>query len=183
MSRALVTTLAALALSACTPRTDTAPPEPAPASTASSDVRTTLARMGNFSTFLLLVEHAAQSDLLVGPTVTVFAPSDEAFRTLPAGQLDALMRDPDALLAFVRYHIVSGRHTGRELVDLAQQKTMSGAEVRVTTSAPGTPERLMIGQAIITTPDLEATNGMIHVIDTPLVPPPDQPPITPPDQP
>lgn len=197
MSRALVTTLAiaTLALPACAPRTDTAPPEPvdvgpplqpklvepapepeptgtAELTDASGDVRTTLAQMGNFTTFLGLVEQAAQTELLIGDDlVTVFAPTDEAFRKLPAGQLDALMGNHDELVKFVRYHMMSGRLTGRELVDLARQQSMSGAELRVTASASGTPERIFINQATVVIPDLKAKNGLIHVIDAPLLPP------------
>lgn len=192
MSRAPIIALAALALAACAPRTDTAPPdrgpppepklvepapEPEPTRTAeltdaTGDVKTTLREMGDFNTFLRLVEQAAQSELLVGENlVTVFAPTDDAFAKLPAGRLDALMGDHDELVKFVRYHIMAGRLTGRELVDLSRQKTMSGAEVDVSATNIGTPDRVMIDQATIVMPDLKATNGVIHVIDAPLQPP------------
>ncbi len=197
MSHAITTTivLGAFALLACASRADTAPAEPvvvgpAPESVlvdpspeqeptptaeltnATGDLKLTLATMGDFTTFLRLVDQAGLSDMLVGSDlVTVFVPTDAAFAALPAGQLDALMSDRDELIKFVHYHMLAGRLTGRELVDLKRQPTMSGAEVEVNASNTGTPERVMIDRATIVMPNLKATNGVIHVLDAPLMPP------------
>jgi len=152
-------------------------PEPEPTPTAeltnaTGDLKLTLATMGKFTTFLRLVDQAGLGDVLVGPDlVTLFVPTDDAFAALPAGELDALMNDRHELVKYVQYHMMAGRLTGRELVDLARQTTMSGAEVDVTPSTAGTPERILIDRATIVMPDLKATNGVIHVLDASLTPP------------
>lgn len=202
MQRAISMTLVlgAFALSACAARTDTAPPEvhgpepvnaaplesqpvvdPAPeaeptgtaeVTDATGNVAVTLKTMGNFDTFLRVVDQAALSEHLVNADlVTVFAPTDEAFAAWPAGKLDKLMGDNTELVKFVNYHLISGKYTGRELVDLRNQKTMNGAEIMVTASTAGGKESIRLNQANVTMPDLKATNGMIHVIDAPLMPP------------
>lgn len=142
------------------------------AAMAKADIVDTAVSAGQFNTLAKALQEAGLVDTLKGAgPFTVFAPTDAAFNKLPPGRLDALTGDHHELVEFVRYHVLAGRLTGRELVDLARQQTMSGAEVRVTASATGTPERVMIDQATIVMPDLKATNGVIHVIDVPLSPP------------
>ena len=98
-------------------------------------------------------------------TFTVFAPTDEAFAKLPAGTLDALT--PDELTRVLRYHVLMGTVTSADAAALTAAPTVEGSEIKI---AMG--DALTVNDATVTEADLEVSNGVIHVIDTVLMPGP-----------
>ncbi|KPP88974.1 MAG: hypothetical protein HLUCCA08_01990 [Rhodobacteraceae bacterium HLUCCA08] len=121
-----------------------------------------------FSTLVTAVQAAGLVDTLKGDgPFTVFAPTDAAFAKLPAGTVEALLADPEALAAILTYHVVPGAVTS---ADLAGQRlsvaTVNGANVHIDATGGG----VMVEDATVTQADIEASNGVIHVIDTVLLP-------------
>lgn len=119
--------------------------------------------------FNRLVEALNQADLVdtlrgEGP-FTVFAPSDEAFSKLPKKTLDAALQDPEALRAILTYHVVPGRYTSDMLEGIDALKTIQGSPLKIDTSLG-----VRAGAAQVVKADVEARNGVIHVIDTVLLP-------------
>jgi uncharacterized surface protein with fasciclin (FAS1) repeats len=109
-------------------------------------------------------------DTLKGPgPFTVFAPTDAAFAKLPAGTVDTLLKPESKakLTAILTYHVVAGKVIAADVVKLKQAKTVNGAMVAVKVDGGN----VMINNAKVTTADIEASNGVIHVIDTVLLPP------------
>lgn len=96
---------------------------------------------------------------------TVFAPTDEAFDKLPAGTLDSLLQDKEKLTAVLTYHVVPGKLMAADVVKTRSAKTVQGDSLAIDTSAG-----VKVGSAQVVQTDIEATNGVIHVIDTVLVP-------------
>lgn len=124
---------------------------------------------GNFNTLVAAVTAAGLVDTLKGDgPFTVFAPTDEAFAALPAGTVDTLLlpENKDQLVAILTYHVVPGAVTSDQLagqhIDVA---TVNGAEVRVNGS-----NGVKVNDATVTTADIIASNGVIHVIDSVLLP-------------
>ncbi len=118
----------------------------------------------DFSTLVTAVVEAGLAEVLQGPgPFTVFAPTDAAFAALPAGLLDELLADPDRLRHILLYHVVHGRVRAGDLSD-GSLTTMQGAPVQIDTSGPS------VNQSGITATDIEARNGIIHVIDEVLLP-------------
>ena len=119
-----------------------------------------------------IVEVAAEAAGLVevlsgeGP-LTVFAPTDEAFAKLPEGTVEALLEDTDALRAILTYHVVPGRVMAADVVQLERAQTVQGAYVQIRTYG----ESVRINDATVVAADVEASNGVIHVIDTVILPP------------
>ena len=99
---------------------------------------------------------------------TVFAPSDEAFNKLPAGTVDSLLKpeNKDKLKAILLYHVVSGEVDSSQVVKLSSAKTLEGKDVTVAVNDGS----VTINNAKVITPDVHASNGVIHVIDTVLIP-------------
>ncbi len=123
---------------------------------------------GNFTTLVKAVEAAGLVDTLKGEgPFTVFAPTDDAFAALPEGTLDSLLADPEALKDVLLYHVVSGKVLAADVVNLASADTVLGQPVNVTVD--GSDVKINDAQVIST--DIEASNGVIHVIDTVLIPP------------
>jgi len=121
----------------------------------------------SFKTLLQAVEAAGVKGVLTGDEAyTVFAPTDDAFSDLPAGTLDTLLEDPVKLVEILKYHIVLGKHMSTEVVDLTMIETLSGGEL----SIKATDDSVMINDAKILIPDVEASNGVIHVVDKVLLP-------------
>ncbi|MEJ6007540.1 fasciclin domain-containing protein [Paucibacter sp. AS339] len=146
---------AALALSACA----TAP--------APSNLADTLARNPQLSTFNRLVEQAGLKESLqaAGP-LTVFAPSDEAFKTVPAKTLEALSQDKTQLQALLNFHLVPNKLAAADVKN-GNVKTVQGANLALSRAGDFvTVEDGMVQQA-----DIVATNGVAHVIDRVLTPP------------
>jgi uncharacterized surface protein with fasciclin (FAS1) repeats len=106
-------------------------------------------------------------DLSAEGPFTVFAPTDDAFKALPPGALDALLADPTGLLAdLLLYHVVSGKAMSSDLSDGQVIETLLGNNVTVTINGEG----VFINNAKVTVADLEATNGVVHVVDAVIVP-------------
>lgn len=139
------------------------------------DIVDTAVEAGSFSTLATALTEAGLVDTLKseGP-FTVFAPTDDAFAKLPSGALDTLLAAPKEKLAPVlTYHVVPGKVMAADVLtmDGEKVKTVNGAELTI--KVDGTNVMLMDaagGQATVTATDVEASNGVIHVIDTVLMP-------------
>nr|WP_245749576.1 fasciclin domain-containing protein [Palleronia marisminoris] len=121
---------------------------------------------GNFSTLLSAAETAGLAETLSGEgPYTVFAPSDEAFEALPEGTLDGLSEEQ--LTSILTYHVVPSAAMAADLSDGQMIETVNGAELEVSIDG----DTVMVGDATVTQADIEASNGVIHVIDSVLMPP------------
>lgn len=135
------------------------------------DIVDTAIEAGQFKTLVKLVQEAGLVDALRGEgPFTVFAPSDKAFARLTNEQVEALLKDKDALRQVLLYHVVQGRVTSKEVVNLKSAKTLQGKEISIRV-VDGT---VYVNNAIVTTVDIETKNGVIHIIDTPILPPADE---------
>jgi transforming growth factor-beta-induced protein len=123
---------------------------------------------GNFTTLVAAVKAAGlESALRAAGPYTVFAPTDAAFRKLPAGTVAALLKDPAALSNILLYHVVSGKVMAADVVTLSAATTLQGAPVAITV-ANG---KVKVNNANVVLTDVAAANGVIHVIDTVILPP------------
>ena len=139
------------------------------ASTASAADIVDTAVSGHFNTLVAAVKAAGLVDVLKGPgPFTVFAPTDEAFAKLPAGTLENLLKpeNKEKLRGILTYHVVSGKVTAKDVMHLDAAKTVEGGSVKITAGDRG----VMVNNAHVTKTDIAASNGVIHVIDTVLVP-------------
>ncbi len=135
---------------------------------ATADIVDTAVAAGTFNTLAAALEAAGLVDTLKGPgPFTVFAPTDDAFAALPAGTLDSLLADPEALSQILLYHVVSGSVDAATVVGLTEAETVNGASVSIAVN--GGTVRLN-GAATVTATDIMASNGIIHVIDAVLIP-------------
>lgn len=140
--------------------------EEAGESDVSSDLVETASETPGLSILVDLVAQAGLVETLKGDgPFTVFAPTNNAFRALPTGTLSMLARDIDALTEVLLYHVVADEILSQDLVDGALVTTVLGSDVSVSLNPP------MINDADIYTADILATNGVIHVIDSVLIPP------------
>lgn len=131
------------------------------------DIVDTAADAGAFTTLLAAAEAAGLVETLKGDgPFTVFAPTDDAFAALPEGTVEGLLADTDALTAILTYHVVPGAVMSGDLSDGMTAATVNGAEVTISVG-----DMVMVNDATVTTADIEATNGVIHVIDSVLMPP------------
>jgi transforming growth factor-beta-induced protein len=122
---------------------------------------------GQFKTLASLLTKAGLADTLAtGGPFTVFAPTDEAFAKVPKATLDALAENPAQLKSVLLYHAVPGRVTAADVVKLSSAKTLEGRSLAIKV-VDGT---VFVDQAKVTTPDVMASNGVIHVIDSVLIP-------------
>jgi len=132
-----------------------------------SDLVTTAVNAGQFTTLASLLQAAGLVDTLkTGGPYTVLAPTDAAFAKVPKATLDALAADPAKLKAVLLYHVVSGSVPSSEVVKLTSAKTLNGANVSIKVQNGA----VLINNAKVVTPDVMASNGVIHVIDTVLLP-------------
>jgi uncharacterized surface protein with fasciclin (FAS1) repeats len=147
----------------------------APAATtpvAGPDIVETAIAAGSFETLVTAVQAAGLVETLQGAgPFTVFAPTDEAFAKLPAGTVEGLLEDPEALANILLYHVVPGKVMAAQVSDGLTATTAQGATVTFTV-ADGA---VKINDANIVTTDIEASNGVIHVIDSVILPPADAP--------
>lgn len=132
------------------------------------DIVEVAAAAGRFETLLKALEAAGLAGTLrsEGP-FTVFAPTDEAFGRLPEGTLGALLADMEELRSVLTYHVVPGRLTSDRVIEMESVETVNGASLRIGAS-DGT---VHVDDARVVQADVEATNGVIHVIDAVVLPP------------
>jgi len=131
------------------------------------DLVETASAAGSFQTLLAAATAAGLVDTLKGDgPYTVFAPSDEAFAKLPEGTVEALLKDKEQLRAVLGYHIVSGKVLARDAMKLDSAKTVEGRSLSITRTDGG----LKIDGATVVRADVMASNGVIHVIDSVMVP-------------
>ncbi|CAB3839046.1 MAG: fasciclin domain-containing protein [Achromobacter sp.] len=131
-----------------------------------ADIVDTAKSAGSFNTLVTAVQAAGLVDTLKGPgPFTVFAPTDEAFAKVPKDKLDALLKDKAALTKVLTYHVVPGKVMAKD-VKAGQVKTVQGSPLTVTVNG-GT---VMVDNAKVVKTDVVADNGVIHVIDTVLMP-------------
>lgn len=141
---------------------------PADEAMASKDIVDTAIGAGNFKTLVAAVEAAGLVDALKGAgPLTVFAPTDEAFAALPAGTVEGLLKDPEALKAILLYHVVEGKVLAADAAKLTEAKTLNGAAIKIS-AADG---KVMINDAEVVSADVMASNGVIHVINKVILPP------------
>lgn len=132
------------------------------------DIVETAVAAGDFTTLVDLVQQAGLADELSGPgPLTVFAPTDEAFAAVPQETLDALAEDPELLQRVLLYHVVDGEVTSDQVADGASAATLAGPEVDFTVDESG----VKVNDGTVVSADVLASNGVIHVVDTVLLPP------------
>jgi len=125
---------------------------------------------GSFKTLVAALKAADLVGALQGSgPFTVFAPTDAAFAKLPAGTVDALLKDPVKLGAILKYHVISGRVMAADVVKAngAKPTTLNGAPLDITVKGG----KVYVNGAQVTTADVAASNGVIHVIDAVVLPP------------
>jgi uncharacterized surface protein with fasciclin (FAS1) repeats len=131
-----------------------------------ADIVDTAVAAGQFKTLAKALQAAGLIDTLKGAgPFTVFAPTDAAFAKLPAGTLDALLKDKAKLAKILTYHVVAGKVTAADVTKLTSAKTVEGQSLAIDTSMG-----VKVGGAKVTKADIMASNGVIHVIDTVLIP-------------
>jgi uncharacterized surface protein with fasciclin (FAS1) repeats len=131
------------------------------------DIVDTAMSAGIFSTLVAAVTAAGLADTLKSPgPFTVFAPSDDAFSKLPSGTVEGLLQDILTLRKILEYHVVSGKVTAADVVKLTKATTAEGSDVKIDAS-----NGVKVNDATVVQPDIETDNGVIHVIDTVLLPP------------
>jgi uncharacterized surface protein with fasciclin (FAS1) repeats len=131
-----------------------------------ADIVDTAVGAGSFNTLVAAVKAAGLVDTLKSPgPFTVFAPTDEAFAKLPEGTVDSLLKDIPQLTKILTYHVVSGKVLSSDVVKLDKATTVEGSDVKIDASSG-----VKVNDATVVTPDVEADNGVIHVIDTVLLP-------------
>jgi uncharacterized surface protein with fasciclin (FAS1) repeats len=137
---------------------------------AAKDIVDTAVEAGSFTTLVSLVQAAGLEETLRGEgPYTVFAPTDDAFAAVPQETLDALAADPTgALTDVLTYHVVAGKVMSTDLSDGMMAETVNGESLEITINDDGT---VMVNDANVVTADIETANGVIHVIDTVLIPP------------
>jgi uncharacterized surface protein with fasciclin (FAS1) repeats len=182
MSKTLSVAAFALLAMACSEPPETAatatPPAPAPAAPApaapaaeSKDIVDTAVGAGSFSTLVAAVQAAGLEGTLRGPgPFTVFAPTDAAFAALPSGTVEDLLKpeNKDKLTAILTYHVLPGEVMSSSIAgQTLEPATVQGATVKVVGAAGG----VTVNDAKVVTADVDASNGVIHVIDKVIMPP------------
>src|ERR1051326_268917 len=133
------------------------------------DIVDTAVAAGNFKTLAAALKAAGLIDTLKGTgPFTVFAPTDEAFAKLPAGTVDDLLKPENhaKLVAILTYHVVAGDVMAKDVVKLHEAKTVNGKDVKIMVSGG----KVMVDNANVVKTDIACSNGVIHVIDSVLLP-------------
>jgi len=129
------------------------------------DIVDTAVAAGSFKTLATALQAAGLVDTLKGKgPFTVFAPTDAAFAKVPKADLEALLKDKAKLTAVLTYHVVPGKVMAKD-VKAGKVKTVQGSDITITTSGG-----VMVDGAKVTATDIVADNGVIHVIDTVIMP-------------
>lgn len=130
-----------------------------------ADIVDTAVKAGNFKTLVAAVQAAGLVDTLKGPgPFTVFAPTDEAFAKIPKATLDGLLKDKAALAKILTYHVVPGKVMAKD-VKAGAVKTVQGGNITLATTGGVT-----VNGAKVVAADVAADNGVIHAIDTVIMP-------------
>lgn len=130
------------------------------------DVVDTAVAAGSFSTLVTAIEAAGLVETLKGDgPFTVFAPTDEAFKKIPEAQLAALLEDKEALTKVLTYHVVLGKFMAADVVKMDSAKTVEGQSVKIVSG-----DSVKVDDANVVKTDIAASNGVIHVIDTVIMP-------------
>jgi uncharacterized surface protein with fasciclin (FAS1) repeats len=140
------------------------------AKTADKDIVDTAVSAGQFKTLATAINAAGLAETLKGPgPFTVFAPTDAAFAKLPSGTVENLLKPENKaqLTAILTYHVVPGAATAADVVKLNEAKTVGGKILAIRASDAS----VMVNNAHVVTADIPASNGVIHVIDSVLMPP------------
>jgi uncharacterized surface protein with fasciclin (FAS1) repeats len=133
---------------------------------AKSDIVDTAVGAGSFKTLAAALKAAGLVETLKGKgPFTVFAPTDEAFAKLPPGTVEALLKDKDKLSAILTYHVVAGNVKAADVVKLSSAKTVQGQSVAIDAK-----DGVKVNNAKVVQADIDCSNGVIHVIDTVLLP-------------
>lgn len=133
------------------------------------DIVDTAVSAGNFQTLAAALTAADLVDTLKGEgPFTVFAPTDEAFSKLPAGTVENLLKPEnlDQLTAILTYHVVPGAVTADQVVNLTEAATVNGQSIDISVAA----SKVMVDGASVVATDIMASNGVIHVIDSVILP-------------
>jgi len=137
---------------------------------AKADLVDTAVAAKDFQTLVAAVQAAGLVDVLKGEgPFTVFAPTDEAFSKLPEGTVEDLLKEEnrEKLAAILTYHVVPGRVMASDVVKLDKAKTVQGAELKIAVKG----NQVMVDGANVVKTDIETSNGVIHVIDSVILPP------------
>lgn len=137
--------------------------------TQKKDIVSTAQSAGQFQTLLAAAQAAGLADALKGEgPLTVFAPTDEAFAKLPAGTVENLLKpeNREKLVAILSYHVVPAKATAKDVAGMSEVATLSGKTLSISTHEG----KVKVGQAQVVQADVMASNGVIHVIDTVLIP-------------
>lgn len=135
--------------------------------TSEKDIISIAIEAGSFNTLATALTEANLVETLKGEgPFTVFAPTDEAFAKLPEGTVEGLLKDKNALTNILLYHVVSGNVTSGEVVKLNSASTLAKSDVKIKVE----DGKVFINNAQVTTADVMASNGVIHIIDTVLIP-------------
>ncbi len=137
--------------------------------TTDKNIVDTAVAAGNFKTLAAALGAAGLVDTVSGAgPFTVFAPTDAAFAKLPAGTVENLLKpgNKDQLTAILTYHVVSGKVMAADVVKLSEAKTVNGKMLKVKVNSGN----VMIDDAKVTSTDIAASNGVIHVIDSVMIP-------------
>jgi uncharacterized surface protein with fasciclin (FAS1) repeats len=131
-----------------------------------SDIVDTAVGAGSFSTLATALQAAGLVNTLKGAgPFTVFAPTDEAFAKLPAGTVDSLLKDIPKLKKILTYHVVSGKVMAADVATMESATTVEGSDVKIDAS-----NGVKVNDSMVTKADVAADNGVIHVIDSVLMP-------------
>ena len=132
-----------------------------------TDIVDTAVAAGSFKTLAKALTEAGLVDTLKGKgPFTVFAPTDEAFAKLPKGTVEALLKDKKKLTAILTYHVIAGKVKAADAAKLTSAKTVNGQTIKIA-AKDGV---VMLNDAKVIQADIETTNGVIHVIDTVILP-------------
>jgi len=138
-----------------------------PAAAQNKDIVDTAAAAGTFKSLAAALQAAGLVQTLKGPgPFTVFAPTDEAFARIPKADLDALLKDKAKLTAILSYHVFAGNANSSDLRQLKDLSTVQGGRIKIEASKTG----LKVDSATVVKADVPASNGIIHVVDTVLIP-------------
>jgi uncharacterized surface protein with fasciclin (FAS1) repeats len=137
------------------------------ASPAEKNIVETAVSAGQFNTLVAAVKAAGLVETLSGPgPFTVFAPTDDAFAKLPEGTVEALLKDKEKLTAILTYHVAAGKYMAEDVVKMKNLETVNGQNLTLKVM----DGKVMVDNANVVKTDIVTSNGVIHVIDTVVIP-------------